>query len=229
MITSWIFGVAAVVCAALLTFSATPAVRVLAYRLNAVDRPHPRDRRRMHRRAVPRIGGLAMFFAFLIVTVAFCDVSPLLASLLLGGMVLVVLGVLDDIFSLKAWVKALVQLAVSFIPILFGLRINFFSWFGGQVQLNVVPRLQKDGRPLPQALTDGPIGGLPEVTALGMLQMGPPRNERDGHIRNGRAGQHTQMGLFHEVGENEPLPVQVQLILVHRRSNGQAAPPLGRL
>ena len=35
MITSWIFGVAAVVCAALLTFSATPAVRVLAYRLNA--------------------------------------------------------------------------------------------------------------------------------------------------------------------------------------------------
>ncbi|MBQ2118607.1 MAG: undecaprenyl/decaprenyl-phosphate alpha-N-acetylglucosaminyl 1-phosphate transferase [Clostridia bacterium] len=137
MITSWIFGVAAVVCAALLTFSATPAVRVLAYRLNAVDRPHPRDRRRMHRRAVPRIGGLAMFFAFLIVTVAFCDVSPLLASLLLGGMVLVFLGVLDDIFSLKAWVKALVQLAVSFIPILFGLRINFFSWFGGQVQLGV--------------------------------------------------------------------------------------------
>ncbi|MBQ7171566.1 MAG: undecaprenyl/decaprenyl-phosphate alpha-N-acetylglucosaminyl 1-phosphate transferase [Clostridia bacterium] len=137
MTEAWIYGIAAVLCAALLTFSATPAVRVLAFRINAVDRPRPRDKRRMHRRTVPRIGGLAMFFSFLIVTVAFCDFSPLLASLLLGGMLLVALGIVDDVVSLKAWVKALVQLGVSFIPVLFGLRINFFSWFGGQIGLGV--------------------------------------------------------------------------------------------
>ncbi len=133
----WIYGIAAVLCAALLTFSATPAVRVLAFRINAVDRPRPRDGRRMHRRTVPRIGGLAMFFSFLIVTVAFCDFSPLLAALLLGGLLLVALGIVDDVVSLKAWVKALVQFGVSFIPVLFGLRISFFSWFGGRVELGV--------------------------------------------------------------------------------------------
>ena len=40
---------------------------------------------------------------------------------------------------------------------------------GRQIQLHVVPGLQQDGLGLTQPLTDGPIGGLPEVAALGVL------------------------------------------------------------
>ena len=49
--TEWIYAVAAVVCAALLAFSATPAVRVLAFKINAVDRV--KDGRRMHWIPIP--------------------------------------------------------------------------------------------------------------------------------------------------------------------------------
>lgn len=126
--TEWIYAVAAVVCAALLAFSATPAVRVLAFKINAVDRV--KDGRRMHRNPIPRIGGLAMFFAFFISTLVFCDLTHDLVAVWIGGAILVLLGIFDDVFALKAWMKALVQIAVSFIPVCLGVRISFFNWGG---------------------------------------------------------------------------------------------------
>lgn len=128
MSTEWIYTVTAVLCAGLLAFSATPAVRVLAFKVGAVDRV--KDGRRMHRGPISRMGGLAMFFAFFVTTLVFCELTPDLIAVWVGGAVLVVLGIFDDIFSLKAWVKALVQIAVSFIPILLGVRISFLNWGG---------------------------------------------------------------------------------------------------
>lgn len=52
-----IYGVAAIICAALLAFVATPLIRVLAYRLGAID--VPKDARRMHTTPIPRMGGVA--------------------------------------------------------------------------------------------------------------------------------------------------------------------------
>ena len=95
--TEWIYAVAAVVCAALLAFSATPAVRVLAFKINAVDRV--KDGRRMHRNPIPRIGGLAMFFAFFISTLVFCDLTHDLVAVWIGGAILVLLGIFDDVFA----------------------------------------------------------------------------------------------------------------------------------
>ena len=36
--TEWIYAIVSVLCAGLLAFSATPAVRVLAFKINAIDR-----------------------------------------------------------------------------------------------------------------------------------------------------------------------------------------------
>ena len=67
--TPLIYGLAAVVCAALLAYVATPLIRVLAYQLGAVD--VPRDNRRMHRVPIPRMGGVAISLAFTVTTLAF--------------------------------------------------------------------------------------------------------------------------------------------------------------
>ena len=50
------------IVAAALAFAVTPLVKRLAQRVGAMD--VPKDERRMHKIPIPRMGGLAIFFAF---------------------------------------------------------------------------------------------------------------------------------------------------------------------
>ena len=109
-------AVMAIICAALTSYTVTPPVRLLAYRLGAID--VPTDTRRMHRKPMPRIGGLAIFVAFVLATVVFCDHTPHLYAIWAGGAMLVALGILDDIFRLSAVLKLFVQLGASSIAVI---------------------------------------------------------------------------------------------------------------
>lgn len=120
-----IIGITAVICAALLSYVCTPLVRVLAFKIGAVD--IPKDGRRMHSVPIPRIGGLAIFIGFALTILAFCPMSTFLAVALFGGLVIVVMGVLDDIFALNALLKLAVQVAVAFFAIAEGVTIDFIS------------------------------------------------------------------------------------------------------
>ena len=53
-----------------------------------------------------------------------------------------------------------------------------------QLQAEVVPRLQQHALRPHQALADRTVGGLAEVAALCVLEMGPAGGERDFHIRD---------------------------------------------
>ena len=64
MNSTLIYSACALICAALLAYTLTPRVRVLAIKIKAID--VPTDGRRMHHKPIPRIGGLAIFLAFLI-------------------------------------------------------------------------------------------------------------------------------------------------------------------
>lgn len=120
-----IIGITAVICAALLSYVCTPLVRVLAFKIGAVD--VPKDGRRMHSVPIPRIGGLAIFIGFALTILAFCPMSKFLAVALFGGLVIVVMGILDDIFALNALLKLAVQIAVAFFAIAEGVTIDFIS------------------------------------------------------------------------------------------------------
>lgn len=123
-----ISGIIAVICAALLAFTLTPPTRVLAFKLGAID--IPRDNRRMHSKPMPRIGGLAVFAGFTITTVVFCAPTGELVSIWFGGLILVVLGILDDIYRLPARLKFVFQLAVAFIAISQDVVISHVNFFG---------------------------------------------------------------------------------------------------
>ncbi len=120
-----IIGIAAVVCAALLSYVCTPLVRVLAFKIGAVD--VPRDGRRMHSIPIPRIGGLAIFIGFALTILSFCPMSRFLAVVLFGALIIVVMGVLDDVFALNAWLKFAIQLAVAIFAVIEGVTIEFIS------------------------------------------------------------------------------------------------------
>ena len=60
--------------------------------------------------------------------------------------------------------------------------------FRGHRENKVVPGFQQHGFGLHQPLPHRPVGGLPEIAALGVFQVGFSHQQRDFHIRNGRAG-----------------------------------------
>jgi UDP-GlcNAc:undecaprenyl-phosphate GlcNAc-1-phosphate transferase len=82
------------------------AVR-LAPRIGAVD--VPRDGRRMHTRPTPRTGGLAMFVGLLVGMSVSGMEQGRLSALVCGATLLVLLGVLDDVFCLPPALKLTVQ------------------------------------------------------------------------------------------------------------------------
>lgn len=117
-----IYAIAALVCAILLSYALTPLVRVLAFKINAID--VPKDNRRMHKKPTPLIGGLAIFTAFAVTCLFFCDYNKELFIILGGGLLMVLVGIFDDIFSMNAWVKLLCQLTVAALTVFGGIRIE---------------------------------------------------------------------------------------------------------
>lgn len=126
-------GIVAIICAALLAYATTPPVRVLAFKIGAVD--VPLDGRRVHTKPIPRIGGLAIFLSFTLTTLIFCTPSPELYSIWIGGAALVILGILDDIYRLNAWLKLAVQLAVAGFAVWNGCVIDHINLGGTYIML----------------------------------------------------------------------------------------------
>ena len=102
----------------LLCYVLTPVVARLAWKIGAVD--VPLDGRRMHRRSIPRDGGIAIFLAFLIGLTVLNEWTPFSIFLAFGCTAMVLVGLADDIFGLGAWAKLLFQVAISASVILGG-------------------------------------------------------------------------------------------------------------
>jgi UDP-GlcNAc:undecaprenyl-phosphate GlcNAc-1-phosphate transferase len=132
---SLLFGLISVVCSALLAYSLTPVVRVLAYRIGAID--VPADARRMHKVPIPRLGGLAIYAAFCVTTLLFCTPSPILYTVWIGGLILCVLGTLDDVFRLHWALKLVVQFLAAGFAVAMGVVIDQINVGGQYVSLGM--------------------------------------------------------------------------------------------
>ncbi|MBR6425676.1 MAG: undecaprenyl/decaprenyl-phosphate alpha-N-acetylglucosaminyl 1-phosphate transferase [Oscillospiraceae bacterium] len=115
----------ALVATGIVSFAATPIVKLLAIKVGAMD--VPKDNRRMHKVPIPRLGGLAIFIAFLLGVLVFADVDRQLQGILLGAIMIVILGVLDDILTLRALPKLLVQIAAAGVAVFHGCIIDTIS------------------------------------------------------------------------------------------------------
>lgn len=115
----------ALAAALIISFALTPVVKSFAQKVGAVD--VPRDARRMHKVPIPRLGGLAIFLGFIISVLAFADITYQLQGILLGAVIIVVLGALDDVTPLPAMLKFVVQIIASLIPIMHGVVISCIS------------------------------------------------------------------------------------------------------
>lgn len=167
-------GIAALVLA--LVF--VPLAMKLAYKIGAVDKPNAR---KVHTKIMPRMGGLGIYLAYIIVVLATQKMNMQLAGLLLGSTILVVLGIFDDMKDLNAKFKLLIQVLAAVIVMAFGVRIEFMTnvFGGGAIYLDILS--------LPITLLwivgitnainlidglDGLAGGIATIAALSMAVVG---------------------------------------------------------
>ena len=115
----------ALALAAAVSFASTPLVKALSVKVGAVD--VPKDGRRMHDHPIPRMGGLAIFFGFVAAMLLMVPLDTERKGMLLGAVIIVVLGIFDDIYALPAKPKFLVQIAAALIAVLAGNRIEVLS------------------------------------------------------------------------------------------------------
>ena len=110
----------------------TPGVMLLASRTGAMDKP---DARKVHKKPIPRIGGLGIYAAFMIavlILMALADLSSELffsvVGLLISGTLIVIVGAADDYCNLPAKVKLLGQIiAATVLVVIFDVRIDFIT------------------------------------------------------------------------------------------------------
>ncbi len=125
------------ILAFIVAFSATPIVKSFAFKVGAVD--IPKDNRRMHKQPIPRLGGLAIITGFFI-SLLFSIISSNLfhmgtsinfdlrfIGMVIGSMIIVVMGVIDDIKTLSAKLKFPIQIIAAVIIAVTGTRIEFIT------------------------------------------------------------------------------------------------------
>ncbi|MBQ3441997.1 MAG: undecaprenyl/decaprenyl-phosphate alpha-N-acetylglucosaminyl 1-phosphate transferase [Selenomonadaceae bacterium] len=139
-IYAWTFAVALVV--ALLV---TPLVILLANKTGAMDAP---DARKVHKKPIPRIGGLAIYAGFMAAIIFVAarfgfDAESIkeTVGLTLSGSLIVAVGLVDDYKNLPAKVKLLGQIiAAAVLVLIFDVRIDFVTDpFGEYIYFDNLP------------------------------------------------------------------------------------------
>lgn len=123
--------------AALTTFLTTPLVRRFVVKVGAID--HPSDRK-VHPRATPTMGGLAMYLGFL-AALSLSRFLPFFRELnvnspepiaaLVTCTLMVGLGAVDDLRGTRAITKLTAQIFIAGVLVLFGVQL-FYFWLPGQ-------------------------------------------------------------------------------------------------
>lgn len=136
--------------AGLLGFSFSLACVPLSSRISryvrAVDHPVPE---KVHRKPMPRLGGLAIYLGFwlsvfvlyLVYGEALGDFKHQIQGLLIGSSLVLSVGILDDIFGLGAWIKLSVEIVASVIVVSFGYRLlpaGSLAFLGGAGEVVVL-------------------------------------------------------------------------------------------
>ena len=130
---------AALVTALIAALAATPLVRALAIRIGAID--VPKDARRMHKKPIPLIGGLAIFFGFSLSAGIFYSIffglDRQAITVWFGGLFIVALGIIDDMISLNPWVKLAGQFVGAGIAVSQHFVIDYVNIGGFEVNFGI--------------------------------------------------------------------------------------------
>ncbi|MEG1590518.1 glycosyltransferase family 4 protein [Chryseobacterium sp.] len=111
----------------LITFFSIPTIIKISKRKNLMDEPGVRS---SHLRKIPNLGGIAMFYSIGICTSIFAyEIFDLYKFLFASLIILLYVGIMDDIVVMRAYKKLIAQIVVS-VFIVIGSDVRIRSLFG---------------------------------------------------------------------------------------------------
>lgn len=113
-----------------------PFIKKIAHVVNAIDIPRGRH---IHKNPTPKLGGLAIFFGFLLGYMIFGTHSVIMNAVLIGSFIIIITGVIDDICELSPLYKFVGQLAAALVITIYGnLLIVDVSAFGIYLNFSIL-------------------------------------------------------------------------------------------
>lgn len=143
----------------------TPKMRELALKLNIVDAPD--NVLKKHKKPVPYLGGMAVYIAFLITLALTFEFSQEVLALLLGGSIVFITGLVDDLkvlsprlkiigqgLAILALMKSGIMIKLWFVPVWLSIPLSFLWLLGITNAFNLID------------IMDGLSGGVAFVTCI---------------------------------------------------------------
>ncbi len=140
---NWLLYIAAFATAFAVSLLTTPFAKRMSVKFGAIDQPKKRG---MHKKPIPRMGGLAIFLGFTVSAVMLTFFLPEMRTRELVGFYIAALvvfgvGVADDILKLRARTKLVFQIIAALIVVFTGTRITVSLGF-------ITPYLEKFSAPI---------------------------------------------------------------------------------
>ena len=117
-----------------------PIMKKIAEHIGALDIPRSEEgNRHIHKRVVPKLGGVGIFLSFLLGYMLFGEQSLRMNSILIGSFIIVLTSIVDDIKPIRAYQKLIGHLIAASVIVFyggillsditaFGFYINFGYW-----------------------------------------------------------------------------------------------------
>lgn len=147
---------------------------------------HPGERK-MHKRAVPEGGGIAIFITVILASIVFLGFEPKYLGFYVGATLMFIMGLIDDIFDIRARYKLVGQIVAIVLAMYLGLTIQFVTGQGGTVMsvgLLALPLTFMWLLGVTNAINlidglDGLAGGVATIVAviLGIVALGEGRTD----------------------------------------------------
>jgi UDP-GlcNAc:undecaprenyl-phosphate GlcNAc-1-phosphate transferase len=120
----------------LLCYVLVPPAVFLGKKVGLIDAPDAE--RKHHEEPTPLTGGIAIYTAFVICILINFQFSVQMKAILVGSSIIFFVGLLDDRFSLPAWVRLVAQIGAALLLIAFEVRISFIPDFLGGVYTETI-------------------------------------------------------------------------------------------
>lgn len=112
-----------------------PIVKKIAEFIGAMDMPNAR---KVHKKPIPRLGGLGIYAGFLLGYMLFGEQSIQMNAVLIGSIIIIITGIFDDIKPVPAKYKLIGQIVgAAVVPLYGGILLQDISAFGLYIDFGI--------------------------------------------------------------------------------------------